>query len=71
MSDAEDEFLTLTQAATLLGVARMTFWRRLRDGVMPVYRSGRDRRVRLVRRADVEALLRPQPIEVDEGKAAA
>jgi excisionase family DNA binding protein len=71
MSDVEDEFLTITQAAELLGVARMTFWRRLKEGVMPVYRSGRDHRVRLVRRADVEALVRPQLIEVDEGKEAA
>jgi excisionase family DNA binding protein len=67
-----DKYLTLQQAAELLGVARSTLWRRIRDGELLAYRSGVDRRTRLVKRTDVEALMRPEPIgEEHEGKAAA
>jgi excisionase family DNA binding protein len=57
MSDSE--FVTVQEAARILGMGRATFWRRLREGVMPVYRSERDRRVRLVKRADVERMRQP------------
>jgi excisionase family DNA binding protein len=59
MSKPNSEFLTMQEATRLLGMGRMTLWRRVRDGVLPVYRSERDRRVRLVKRADVERLLTP------------
>jgi excisionase family DNA binding protein len=66
-----DEYLTVQQAAELMGVSRWTLWRRIRAGELRAYEAGIDRRVRLVKRADVEALMRPRPIEIDEGKAAA
>ena len=61
MTDSGADFVTVQEAARMLGMARMTFWRRLREGAMPVYRSERDRRVRLVKRADVERMLEPVP----------
>ena len=66
-----DEYLTVHEAAELMGVSRFTIWRRIRDGSLPAYRAGVDRRTRLVKRADVEALMRPRPIKDAEGKAAA
>jgi excisionase family DNA binding protein len=67
----DDEFVTVQEAARLLGMGRMTFYRRLQDGVMPVYRSDRDRRKRLVRRADVEAMRVPTiaaPVAQSQGE---
>ena len=64
------DFLTLTDAARYLGVSRQTLWRRIRDGVIPVHVSEINRRIKLVKRADVEALMRPRPIE-DAGKKVA
>jgi excisionase family DNA binding protein len=59
MSESDSEYLTMQEATRLLGIGRMTLWRRVRDGVLPVYRSERDRRARLVKRSDVERLLKP------------
>jgi excisionase family DNA binding protein len=59
MSESDSEFLTMQEATRLFGIGRMTLWRRVRDGALPVYRSERDRRVRLVKRTDVERLLTP------------
>jgi excisionase family DNA binding protein len=69
--EAMDDFLTLQQAADLMGVHRITVWRLVRAGKLQMYQSETNRRVKLVKRSDVEALVRPRPIEVDEGKAAA
>ena len=66
-----DDFLTLQQAADIMRVHRITVWRLARDGKLRMYQSETNRRVKLVKRADVEALMRPRPIEVDEGKEAA
>jgi excisionase family DNA binding protein len=66
-----DDFLTLQQAADLMRVHRITVWRLVRDSKLRMYQSETNRRVKLVKRTDVEALMRPRPIEVDEGKAAA
>ena len=67
-----DDFVTMGQAADILGVSRMTVWRLVRDRKLPAYQSPVNRRVRLVKRADVEALMRPRPIEdAIEGKEAA
>ena len=66
-----DDFLTLQQAADLMKVHRITVWRLVRDGKLQMYQSETNRRVKLVKRTDVEALMRPRPIEADEGKAAA
>jgi excisionase family DNA binding protein len=66
-----DDFLTLQQAADLMRVHRITVWRLVRDGKLRMYQSETNRRVKLVKRADVEGLMKPRPIEVDEGKEAA
>jgi excisionase family DNA binding protein len=66
-----DDFLTLQQAADLMRVHRITVWRLVRDGKLRMYKSETNRRVKLVKRADIEALMRPRPIEEAEGKAAA
>jgi excisionase family DNA binding protein len=66
-----DDFLTLQQAADLMRVHRITVWRLVRDSKLRMYQSETNRRVKLVKRTDVEALMRPRPIEVEEGKVAA
>jgi excisionase family DNA binding protein len=68
---ALDDFLTLQQAADLMRVHRITVWRLVRDGKLRMYQSETNRRVKLVRRADVDALMRPRPIDDAEGKEAA
>jgi excisionase family DNA binding protein len=57
------DFLTLTDAARYLGVSRQTLWRRIRDGVIPVHVSEINRRVRLVKRADLNRIRTPRTIE--------
>jgi excisionase family DNA binding protein len=66
-----NEFLTVQQAAEFMGVHRITVWRLVRDGKLQTFQSESNRRVKLVKRSDVEALMRPSPIEVHEGKVAA
>jgi excisionase family DNA binding protein len=67
-----DDYLTLKEAADLLGVSRWTIWRRVRAGELQAHKAGVDRRTRLVKRADVEALMHPHAIVEDrEGQAAA
>ncbi len=55
------EYLSLKAAAELMGVSRYTVWRLVKDGKLDVYESDRDRREKLVRRSDVEAIMRPRP----------
>ncbi len=55
------EYLSLTAAAELMNVSRFTLWRLVKDGKLDVYESDRDRREKLVRRSDIEALVRPRP----------
>jgi excisionase family DNA binding protein len=69
--DQMEEYLTMQEAARLLGIGRQTLWRLVRAGKLQPYQSEVNRRVKLVKRTDVEELMRPRPIVVDEGKAAA
>lgn len=68
-----DEYLTLQEAAELIGVSRFKLWRLVRDGKLVAHLSERDRRERLVRRGDVEELVKPRPIDLgtDAKKAVA
>ncbi len=66
-----NDFLTLQEAADLMGVSRFKLWRLVRDGKLVAHQSERDRREKLVRRTDIEALMTPRPIEVDRAKKAA
>lgn len=58
----EKEYLTLEEAAELMQISRATLWRRLRDDAVQTYQSAQDRRIRLVRRADIEEMMQPRPI---------
>lgn len=65
----QDEYMTLKEAAETLGVSRVTLWRRIDKDGLRVFQSQQDRRQRLVRREQIEALMRP--IEIERGKALA
>jgi excisionase family DNA binding protein len=51
------------QAAELLGVSYWTVYRLVKAGKLQAYASPINRRVKLVKRADLAALMRPTPIE--------
>lgn len=55
-----DEFLTVEEAAALLGIKPATLYAYVSRGVIRSYRQG-IKRQRLYRRAEVEALLRVAP----------
>jgi excisionase family DNA binding protein len=60
--DGGDEgYLTIQQAAELLGVSRFRMARLVRDQQLPIFERAVDKRVRWLRRADVQALLEPRP----------
>ena len=59
----QDQFITLQEAEQLLEVSRYTIWRLIRDGELPAYQAPADRRRKLVRRQDVEALMRPKELD--------
>jgi excisionase family DNA binding protein len=69
------EYLTLDEAAELMRISRATLWRRMREDGIQTYQSVQDRRIRLVRHADIEEMMKPRPIVHTpaglEGKAAA
>lgn len=54
----EDEMLTLTEARELLGISKTTFAKLVREGVLVARPSRLDKRVKFVRRIDVESLKR-------------
>jgi excisionase family DNA binding protein len=66
-----DDFVSMQQAADLMGVSYWTVYRLVKAGKLPTYRSPLNRRVKLVKRSDLAALMTPTPIEPEEGKAAA
>ncbi len=67
----EDEFVSMREAQEILGVSNFTMWRMVRDGELVAYQSRTDRRKKLVRRSDLEALRQPEPIQQDNAKKAA
>jgi excisionase family DNA binding protein len=66
-----NEFLDVEQAAELLGVTRFTISRLIRAGELTTYVSPLNRRKKLLRREDVEALRQPVPVEPEGTKKAA
>jgi excisionase family DNA binding protein len=65
-----NEFLDVEQAAELLGVTRFTISRLIRAGELTTYVSPLNRRKKLLRRDDVEALRQPVPIAPEGTKKA-
>ena len=58
----DDEMVTIGEAAEEFDIPRIKLYRWMKTGRLIAYRSGRDERAKLVRRADVEALLQPEPV---------
>ena len=72
----DEELLNIEQAAAAVGTYRKKIERLIADGRLPAYRSVVDRRVRLVKRADLDRVFTTiVPIEIvprtGQGKAAA
>jgi excisionase family DNA binding protein len=70
----EEDMMTIGEAAEEFDIPRIKLYRWMKTGRLVAYRSGRDERAKLVRRADVEALLQPEPVmelETAEVKSAA
>lgn len=63
-----EEYLTVDEAARLMGVKPATLYAYVSRGILRSYRQG-IRRQRLYRRADVEQLTRVAPSAPDEGGA--
>ena len=59
---SEIEYMTATEARILLGISKAKMAQLIRDKVLPTEESLLNKRVKLVRRTDVEALAaRPRP----------
>ncbi len=56
MAVPEGEMMTVQEAAGYLGVSRFKLARLIRDGELTTYTTPLDRRQRLVRRRDLDAL---------------
>ena len=69
MTRPEDEYVTMTEAQEILGVSRFKIWQLVKDGRLPTFQSELDRRQKLIRRSDLDALREPRRLE-PEGKAA-
>ncbi len=61
-----DDLIGIGQAAKILGTSQTTLRRRVRDGLLPTYVRPLDRRVRLIRLADVQALGSPRRFDPKE-----
>lgn len=60
---------TLTEAEKYLGVSRATLWRIIRQFKIPTYTDVLDRRVKRVKRADIDTV-RAEAERIREGRAA-
>lgn len=59
MSNEEDTYLTIQEAADHIDVSPRTIRRRITDGTLTGYVLGRDRKTKMVKVKDVESLNRP------------
>lgn len=55
---AAEDYVTVREAQELLGVSKVKMTQLIHDGVVQTYESVLDKRVKLVRRTDVERLAR-------------
>lgn len=60
---------TLTEAEKYLGVSRATLWRIIRQFKIPTYTDVLDRRIKRVRRTDIDTV-RAEAERIREGRAA-
>ncbi|MBI3970516.1 MAG: helix-turn-helix domain-containing protein [Chloroflexi bacterium] len=58
---ATGDFLTMQDAAEFLAVSRFRMARLVKEHRLPVYERATDRRIKLLRRTDIERLLEPHP----------
>lgn len=58
-SAANDRFIGSREAGERVGVSRWTIQRRIRDGLLPAYRTGSNTSPLRVKVSDVDALLKP------------
>lgn len=56
MPESDDELMTIAEATELLGIGNKKMAQLLRDGELPWEQDPLDKRSKLVKRADVEAL---------------
>ena len=61
-----DEFVTMREARKILGVSNFTIWQMVKQGRLEAFRSQVDRRKKLVRRSDLDALRQPQSLREPE-----
>ncbi len=59
----ETDLLPVMKAAKRLGIAPTTLRMAIQRGELPAFRQPLDRRIRLVRIADVDALVNARPVE--------
>ncbi len=70
----QDEYMTLGDAAEYTRVSRVTIWRMVKEGRLKAYQNPRDRRVKLVKRSELDSALTIVPFPTEDevqGKAAA
>jgi len=61
-----EDFVTMREAQEILGVSNFTIWQMVKDGRLPTFRSEVDRRKKLIRRSDLDAMMAPRPIDITE-----
>lgn len=71
MTKQPHEFITLGEAQQRLGVSRFKVRQLVKEGKLPVFQSERDRREKLVRVRDVDAVAQPRAITEQKEEAAA
>lgn len=69
--DRSQGFLSLPETAAELGLSELAVRRRVQEGRLPAYRNPADRRRYLIRRSDLAAFLRPEPIRRARGASPA
>lgn len=66
---ADEEYVTVREAGEMLGVSKVKMAQLLRDGVLTAQDSVLDKRVKLIKREDVERIAKTlRPIRRDGGE---
>jgi len=62
--ESNSDYVTLGEAVRILGMTREVLNRRIVGGALPVFCSGKDTRLKLVARKDLDELVRIKPLVV-------